>query len=57
MTKKTPIKEKPKPGDRIDSRFGVATVLKYFNGKIQVRLPGDTTATFREAEFFEDFAC
>ena len=46
---------RPEPGNKIDTLFGVVTVLGYKNGKIKVRLSNDITATFLEAEFFSDF--
>lgn len=41
--------------DKIDTQFGVVTVLERKNGKIMVLIDDDITATFKENEFFEDF--
>ena len=54
---KTHTTPRPQPGDKIDTDFGVATVLKYYNGKVRVLLPNDVTATFQEIDFFGDFVC
>lgn len=41
--------------DKIDTKFGVVTVLERKNGKIMVLVDDDITATFNENEFFSDF--
>lgn len=41
--------------DKIDTKFGVVTVLERKNGKIMVLIDDDITATFNENEFFSDF--
>ncbi len=45
----------PKKFDRIDTRFGIVTVLECKEGKVKVLIDKDITATFNEREFFEDF--
>jgi len=47
---------RPEPGNKIDTLFGVVTVLQYKNGKITVLLSDNIKATFNEIEFFLDFA-
>ena len=44
-----------KKDDKIDTKFGVVTVLERKNGKIMVLIDDDITATFNESEFFNDF--
>ncbi len=44
-----------KKDDKIDTKFGVVTVLERKNGKIMVLIDDDITATFNEVEFFNDF--
>jgi hypothetical protein len=44
-----------KEDERIDTKFGVVTVLERKNGKIMVLISDDITATFNESEFFNDF--
>jgi hypothetical protein len=44
-----------KKDDKIDTKFGVVTVLERKNGKIMVLIDDDITATFNEIEFFNDF--
>ena len=39
----------------LDTLFGVVTLLDRNNGKVQVRIDDDITATFREKEFVEEF--
>ncbi len=41
--------------DKIDTKFGVVTVLERKDGKIMVLIDDDITATFNENEFFSDF--
>ena len=41
--------------DKLDTVFGVVTVLERKNGKIMVLIDDDITATFNENEFFSDF--
>ena len=41
--------------DKIDTKFGVVTVLDRKDGKIMVLIDDDITATFNENEFFTDF--
>ena len=41
--------------DKIDTVFGVVTLLDKNNGKVQVMIDNDITATFREKEFVEEF--
>ena len=41
--------------DKIDTKFGVVTVLDRSEGKIMVLIDDDITATFNENEFFSDF--
>lgn len=44
-----------KKGDKIDTKFGLVTVLERGSGKIMVLIDDDITATFNEKEFFKDF--
>lgn len=46
---------KAQKDDKIDTKFGVVTVLERKNGKIMVLIDDDITATFNEKEFFNDF--
>ncbi len=46
---------KIKKYDKLDTKFGVVTVLERKNGKIMVLIDDDITATFNESEFFADF--
>ncbi|MEA2062165.1 MAG: hypothetical protein U9P14_00580 [Gemmatimonadota bacterium] len=41
--------------DRLDTKFGIVTVLERKQGKIMVLIDNDITATFNEKEFFSDF--
>jgi hypothetical protein len=46
---------KIKKYDKLETKFGVVTVLERKNGKIMVLIDDDITATFNENEFFSDF--
>ena len=48
-------KRKVKKFDRLDTKFGVVTVLERKKGKIMVLIDADITATFSEKEFFGSF--
>ncbi len=41
--------------DKLDTKFGIVTVLERKQGKIMVLIDDDITATFNEKEFFNDF--
>lgn len=41
--------------DKLDTKFGLVTVLERKQGKIMVLIDDDITATFNENEFFSDF--
>ena len=41
--------------DKLDTKFGIVTVLERKQGKIMVLIDDDITATFNENEFFSDF--
>jgi hypothetical protein len=41
--------------DKLDTKFGIVTVLERKQGKIMVLIDDDITATFNEKEFFSDF--
>jgi len=41
--------------DKLNTKFGVVTVLERKDGKIMVLIDDDITATFNESEFFTDF--
>lgn len=45
----------PKKFDKIDTMFGVVTVLERKDGKITVLIEDNITATFNEIGFFADF--
>lgn len=47
---------KVKKDTRLDTKFGVVTVLNMQKGKIWVLIDNDITATFNIVEFFNDFA-
>ncbi|MFH1070604.1 MAG: hypothetical protein V1794_13395 [Candidatus Glassbacteria bacterium] len=47
--------KKVKKYDKLDTKFGVVTVLERKDGKIMVLIDDDITATFNENEFFADF--
>jgi hypothetical protein len=44
-----------KEGDKLDTKFGMVSVLERKNGKVMVLIDDDITATFPEKEFFEEF--
>jgi len=47
--------KKVKKFDRLDTKFGIVTVLECKKGKIMVLIDNDITATFNQKEFFSDF--
>ena len=47
--------EEVKKYDKLDTKFGIVTVLERKDGKIMVLIDDDITATFNETEFLKDF--
>lgn len=41
---------------KLNSRFGIVSVLNIFNDKIKILIDNDITGTFNMDEFFSDFA-
>ena len=55
MTGATFTGKKVKKFDKLDTKFGIVTVLECKKGKIMVLIDNDITATFNQKEFFSDF--
>jgi len=50
-----PTKVKLEEFDRIETVLGTVTILRRRDGKIEVLIDDDITATFNEEEFIRDF--
>ena len=53
--KKENIMYKPEKFEKINTKFGIVTVLECEKGKIMVMIDNDITATFNQKEFFQEF--
>ena len=55
MARTKTVSREIKKFDKLDTKFGIVTVLERKRGKIMVLIDDDITATFNEKEFFSDF--
>ncbi len=55
MARAKTVSREIKKFDKLDTKFGIVTVLERKRGKIMVLIDDDITATFNEKEFFSDF--
>ncbi|MCE5271080.1 hypothetical protein LLH00_07315 [bacterium] len=55
MARMKSVAREIKKFDKLDTKFGIVTVLERKQGKIMVLIDDDITATFNEKEFFSDF--
>ena len=55
MARTKSVAREIKKFDKLDTKFGIVTVLERKQGKIMVLIDDDITATFNEKEFFSDF--